>query len=74
MSVLEAILDVFTSVGTWIASAFSTLEPVFWTAGVEGASGSLTFMGVLAVAGLAMSVAFLILGVIQRFLKFGAGR
>lgn len=71
MGVLEAILDVFTNVGTWIAGAFTTLEPVFWTAGVEGTSGSLTFMGVLAVASLAMSVAFLILGIVTRFLRFG---
>lgn len=71
MGILAAILEVFTSVGQWIASAFTTLQPVFWTT-AESGGGSLTFMGVLAVASLAMSVAFLILGIIQRFLKFGA--
>ena len=69
-AVLTAILEVFTNVGEWIAGAFNTLEPVFWATTESG--GSLTFMGVLAVASLAMSVAFLILGVIQRFLQFKA--
>lgn len=69
-TVLQAILAVFSSVGEWIATAFTTMEPVFWTATEAG--GTLTFMGVLAVASLAISVAFLILGIIQRFLKFQA--
>ena len=64
MGILEAILAVFTSVGTWLQTAVTNLIPMFW------AEGSLTFMGVLAVSGLAFSVIFLILSVIQRFLHF----
>lgn len=71
MGVLSAILAVFTDVGTWFSTAFDKIIPIFWKAG-EGASstGSLTFMGVLAVAGLAFSVVFLLIGIVQRFLKF----
>ncbi len=65
MSVLNSILDVFSSVGTWIAEAVSDLTPMFYSS----ASG-LTFLGVLAVAGLAFSVVFLIIGIIQNFLHF----
>lgn len=63
-TVLSSILEVFTAVGQWITSAVTALIPMFY------AEGSLTFLGVLAVAGLAFSVAFLIIGLIQNFLHF----
>lgn len=63
-TILEAILAVFLAVGEWISSAVNTMVPMFW------AEGSLTFLGVLAVAGLAFSVAFLLIGIIQNFLHF----
>ena len=65
MSILEAILEVFSSVGTWIAESVVDLMPIFY----DSTSG-LTLLGVLAVAGLAFSVVFLILGIIQNFLHF----
>ena len=64
-TILEAILSVFLSVGEWISSAVSSLTPMFWAA-----ETGLTFLGTLAVAGLAFSVAFLIIGLIQNFLHF----
>lgn len=64
-TVLIAILAVFTSVGEWISSAVTTLTPMFWSS-----ADGLTFLGTLAVAGLAFSVAFLIIGLIQNFLHF----
>lgn len=63
--VLGAILEVFSSVGDWIATAVTDLIPMFYVA-----DSGLTFLGVLAVAGLAISVVFLIIGVIQNFLHF----
>lgn len=63
-TVLSSILEVFTAVGQWITSAVTALIPMFY------AEGALTFLGVLAVAGLAFSVAFLIIGLIQNFLHF----
>lgn len=62
---LDAILNVFTGVGTWISEAVTDLMPMFY---VE-ATG-LTLLGVLAVAGLAFSVVFLVIGIIQNFLHF----
>lgn len=64
-NILTSILDVFDAVGTWIVEAVNSLTPMFY-----GAETGLTFMGVLAVAGLAFSVVFLILGIIQNFLHF----
>lgn len=64
-NVLEAILDVFDAVSTWIQSAVTSVMPMFYNA-----ESGLTFLGVLAVAGLAFSVVFLIIGIIQNFLHF----
>lgn len=66
MTVLEAILAVFTAIGDWIVESVPTMMPMFYNA-----ESGLTFMGVLAVAGLAFSVVFLLIGIIQRFLHFG---
>lgn len=65
MAILTSILEVFSSVGTWIAEAVTDLLPMFYVA-----ETGLTFMGILAVAGLAISVVFLMIGVIQNFLHF----
>ena len=65
MSILTAILAVFTAIGEWIGTAVTYILPMFYVAGT-----GLTFLGVLAVAGLAFSVIFLIIGLIQNFLHF----
>ena len=70
--ILTAILAVFTSVGQWISTSVNNLVPMFYTEGVGEAAGSLTFMGTLAVAGLAISVVFLIIRVITNFMQFRA--
>ena len=64
MNILDAILAVFSAVGTWISEAVLDLMPMFYS------TDGLTLLGVLAVAGLAFSVVFLILGIIQNFLHF----
>lgn len=66
MGVLENILEVFSGIGTWIGEAVTSLVPMFW----DATQGTLTFLGVLAVAGLSFSVVFLIIGLIQNFLHF----
>ena len=64
-SIIMAILSVFTMIGEWITTSVTSLMPMFYSP----ATG-LTFLGVLAVAGLAFSVVFLLIGIIQRFLHF----
>lgn len=66
MGVLEQVLNVFSGIGTWLSGAVVDLIPMFY------AENSLTFLGVLAVAGLAFSVIFLLIGLIQNFLHFRA--
>ena len=64
-SILTAILEVFAAIGDWIVETVPSFFPLFYTA-----ESGLTFMGVLAVAGLAFSVVFLLIGIIQKFLHF----
>lgn len=69
-TVLNAVLDVFSAIGEWFSDFVPTLFSLFWTPGAAGEPGALTFLGVLAVAGLAFSVVFLVIGLIQNFLHF----
>ena len=64
-NVLDAVLEVFTQITGWIPEAVQSLYPMFYTA-----ESGLTFLGVLAVAGLGISVFFLVMGVVQNFLHF----
>ena len=65
MPVISEILDVFSVIGDWIVQAVQGFVPMFYN------EGALTFLGTLAVCGLAFSVVFLLIGIIQRFLHFG---
>lgn len=64
MEILSTILAIFAGIANWIVETLPTITALFYT------GNALTFLGVLAVAGLAMSVAFLLIGIIQRFLHF----
>ena len=63
---VTAVTNIFTGVGEWIADFLPTIMSIFWDAEAQ----TLTFLGVLAVCGLAISIFFLLMGVIQNFLHF----
>lgn len=63
-SLLSGVLDIFGAIGSWIVLQLGSLVGIFWS------SDSLTFLGVLAVAGLALAVILLLIFVIVRFLRF----
>lgn len=60
---VSAITTVWTDIMTWITTSLSSVQAVFY------AESNLTFLGVLAVISVAIGVAFLVIGVIQNFLK-----
>lgn len=64
-NVLADVLEVFSSMIEWVASAIQPITAMFWTA-----ESGLTFLGVLATAGLAISIVFLLIGVLSNFLHF----
>lgn len=63
-NVLTAVLDVLESIASWVVESMSTLTTMFY------GEGGLTFYGILAVAGLGISVCLLFLNIIQNFLHF----
>lgn len=65
MTVVGAITDIFSAIGTWIAETLPTITKVFYDP-----SSGLTFLGVLAVCGLAVSVFLLLMNIVQNFLHF----
>lgn len=65
-TLLTAIFAVFTAVGNWIMEQLSLLPSIFW----DSADNSLTFLGVLAIVSLGISIIFLMIRVIQNFLHF----
>lgn len=62
-TIISSITGVFDAVMTWFASAFAKIVPIFYAT-----EGGLTFLGVLAVTGLSISVFFLLVGIVQNFL------
>lgn len=63
---INAITEVFTGIGNWIAQYMPTIMEIFYN--TEGQK--LTMLGVLAICGLAVSIFFLLMGIIQNFLHF----
>ena len=66
---ISAITTVWTDVMEWIVTAIGSVQEVFYTPGASGGAGSLTFLGVLAVVSVAIGIVFLVIGVIQNFLR-----
>lgn len=67
-AIITAMTTVFSAVFEWIMGAITAVIPVFWTAAETGSGGELTFLGVLAIIALAISIFFLLVGLIQNFL------
>ena len=68
MAIITAMTGVFDAVFNWIMTAINAVIPIFWTAGTGESGGQLTFLGILALIGLAISIFFLLVGLIQNFL------
>lgn len=66
--VITSITEVFSAMAAWIKTFILSLIDLFYTAPSEGVEGGLTFLGTLSVIALAISVFFLIMGLIQNFL------
>ena len=69
-AVITAITNVFTAVMEWLVHAVPSVIEIFWTTSESG--GELTFLGTLVLIAVSISVFFLILGLIQKWLKLGA--
>lgn len=65
-SIVTAVTEVFTAIGTWLVSSITAMEAVFW------ANGALTFIGTLSVVGLAIAVILMVLAMIRSYLQLRA--
>lgn len=66
---IGAITEVWTEVLSVLTTMLGDVQNIFYTAGTGG-EGQLTFLGVLAVIAVAIGICFLVIGVVQNFLKF----
>ena len=62
-AIITAITGVFTAIMSWIVTAIQSVIPVFYDT-----TDGLTFLGVLSVIALGISIFFLLMGLIQNFL------
>lgn len=60
---ISAITTIWSDVMDWIVDALGSVQTVFYN------GTTLTFMGTLAVIGVAIAIAFLLIGVVQNFLR-----
>lgn len=63
---IGSFFSIFGSVGDWTVNQIGEFGSVFWNA----EAGSLTFLGVLGVAGLALAVVILIVFVVSRSIRY----
>lgn len=64
-SLVASVTEVFTSIGQWVVTSLGSLTEFVWDAD----AGSLTFVGVLSVCGLAFAVTLLVLFIVLRFFR-----
>ena len=60
---IGTITTAWTEVMEWVTTSLGSVQDVFYT------ENSLTFLGTLAVIGVAMSVALLLINIISNFIK-----
>lgn len=68
MGIFGAIAEVWTDVSEWLVGHFTQIQQIFWTT-TESGDGSLTFMGILAVIALGISIFLLVMSIIKSFLR-----
>lgn len=64
-AIVTAITSVFSAISDWIVNVIPDAVGVFYNA-----ESGLTFLGVLALMALGVSVFFLLMGLVQNFLHF----
>lgn len=67
VNILDQVFDVFEAVSAWMASSIPSMLSIFWNE-----STGLTVIGSVTIASLGIGIVLLVLGLLQRFFKFGA--
>lgn len=69
MEIISSVFNVFGKVAEWFTQTLPQLGDIFYTASESG-GGSLTILGVLAVASLGISVTMLLFNYVKDLLTF----
>ena len=64
---VQTLTGVWTELVTFITGLFSDISALFYTPGAQGAAGSLTFVGTLAVITAGVSLMLLVFNLIRSF-------
>lgn len=64
-TIVQSIFAIFTAIGEWMVDAVASMVPIFYVA-----ETGLTLLGTLALIGLGISITFLLISVVTRFLRF----
>lgn len=67
--IVSAILSVFGDISEWIIATLMSLTDLFWQQTTTGDGYQLTFFGVMAVVSVGIGLIFLLIRVIQNFIK-----
>lgn len=68
MEIITSVFEVFGSVADWVIETLPRLGEIFYT--TSGDTGSLTILGVLAVASLGIGVTMLLFNYVKDLLTF----
>lgn len=68
MSIINAVFDVFGEVADWVVATLPKLGDIFYTTTADG--GSLTILGVLAIASLGIGVTMLLFNYVKDLVTF----
>lgn len=60
---IDGVTGIWTDIMAWITNALASIQSVFYF------NGSLTFLGTLAVIGVSIALAWLIIGIVTRFIQ-----
>lgn len=74
MNIWENVGDITTSIGQALVNAFEVVSSIFYTPGSSGVAGGPTFVGYIALGGLAISALTLGINFITRLLTRRLGR
>lgn len=70
MNIINDVFEVFTSVANWFVETLPVLTNIFYDASANSGEGGLTILGVLAIAGLGISVSLLLFNWVKDLLTF----
>lgn len=70
MGIIDSVFNVFTKVSAWFVETLPTLTGIFYDSAANSGAGELTVIGVMALAGLGVSVALLLFNYVKDLITF----